>query len=233
MRILLVEDDAGIADGLKANLQQRGHAVDWCGTIASAWAALTTERFDAVLLDLGLPDGDGSSLLQRVRNAPASTGLSQTWPDPATPVVILTARDGVHDRIEGLDLGADDYLSKPFDADELQARLRALLRRAAGRANPLIHYRDLVVNPAQHQAKLAGQAVDMSPRAFTILLILLQAQGRVLSRSQLEERLYSFDASVESNAVEVHIHHLRKKLGADYIQTMRGVGYFMPQGKPV
>ena len=228
MRILLVEDDAGIAEGLKANLQQRGHAVDWCGTVASAWTALTTEGFDAVLLDLGLPDGDGTSVLQRLRNAPAPTGLEKAMPDPATPVIILTARDGVHDRIEGLDLGADDYLSKPFDVDELQARLRALVRRAAGRANPLIHYRHLVVDPALHQARLAGDVVELSPRAYTILLILLQAHGRVLSRQQLEEKLYSFDASVESNAVEVHIHHLRKKLGADYIQTMRGVGYFMP-----
>lgn len=135
----------------------------------------------------------------------------------------------MHDRIEGLDLGADDYLSKPFDAEELQARLRALVRRAAGRANPLIHYRDLVLDPAQHQVRLGGEGVELSPRAYTILLILLQAHGRVLSRQQLEEKLYSFDASVESNAVEVHIHHLRKKLGADYILTMRGVGYFMPQ----
>lgn len=229
MRILLVEDDTGIAEGLRTNLQQRGHAVDWCVTLASAWTALSTEGFDAVLLDLGLPDGDGSSLLQRLRNAPQPTGLAAALPDPATPVIILTARDGVHDRIEGLDLGADDYLSKPFDAAELQARLRALVRRASGRANPLIHYRDLVLDPAQHLVQLHGEPVDLSPRAFTILLILLQAQGRVLSRQQLEERLYSFDASVESNAVEVHIHHLRKKLGADYIHTMRGVGYFMPQ----
>lgn len=230
MRILLVEDDVGIAEGLKANLQQRGHAVDWCATLASGWTALCTEGFDAVLLDLGLPDGDGRSLLQRLRNAPPSDGLAKALPDPATPVIILTARDGIHDRIEGLDQGADDYLPKPFDAEELQARLRALVRRAAGRANPLIHYRDLVVDPAQHRVRLAGAAVELSPRAYTILLILLQAHGRVLSRQQLEERLYSFDASVESNAVEVHIHHLRKKLGADYIQTMRGVGYFMPQG---
>ena len=229
MRILLVEDDAGIADGLKTNLQQRGHAVDWCTTIAAAWTALTTEGFDAVLLDLGLPDGDGSSLLQRLRNAPVASGLAKPLPDPTTLVIILTARDGIHDRIEGLDQGADDYLPKPFDAEELQARLRALVRRAAGRANPLIQYRDMVVDPALHQVKLAGALVEMSPRAYTILLILLQAHGRVLSRQQLEERLYSFDASVESPAVEVHIHHLRKKLGADYIQTMRGVGYFMPQ----
>ncbi|MGE8319332.1 MAG: response regulator transcription factor [Comamonas sp.] len=225
MRILMVEDDAGIAEGLRANLRQHGHAVDWCGTLAAAWNALTTEGFDAVLLDLGLPDGDGTSLLQRLRNAPADS----TRPDPATPVIILTARDGVHDRIGGLDLGADDYLAKPFDAQELQARLRALLRRAAGRANPLIQYRELVVDPALHQVRLAGQPVELPPRAFTILLILLEARGRVLSRQQLEERLYNFDSLVESNAVEVHIHHLRKKLGADYIHTMRGVGYFMPQ----
>ena len=225
MRILMVEDDAGIAQGLRANLGQRGHAVDWCGTLAAAWNALTSESFDAVLLDLGLPDGDGTSLLQRLRNAPPGTSR----PDPATPVIILTARDGVHDRIEGLDLGADDYLAKPFDVQELQARLRALLRRAAGRANPLIQYRELVLDPALHQVRLAGEPVELPLRAFTILLILLEARGRVLSRQQLEERLYSFDSSVESNAVEVYIHRLRKKLGADYIHTMRGVGYFMPQ----
>ena len=231
MRILVVEDDNGIAEGLRTNLRQRGYAVDVCDGVASAWSALRTEPFDAVLLDLGLPDGDGSELLQRLRgNTRAEPGLAGAGlPDPATPVLIMTARDQVSQRIAGLNLGADDYLAKPFDVDELQARLRALMRRAAGRANPLIHYRDMVVDPAQHVVRLGGTPVELSPRAFTILMILLQAHGRVLSRQQLEEKLYSFDASVESNAVEVHIHHLRKKLGADYIQTMRGVGYFMPQ----
>jgi two-component system OmpR family response regulator/two-component system response regulator QseB len=224
MRILVVEDDAGIAEGLRANLQRRGYAVDLCATVASAWGALALERFDAVLLDLGLPDADGGELLRRLRAAQA-TGL----PEPNTPVLILTARDQVRERIAGLDLGADDYLAKPFDVDELEARLRALLRRAAGRASPVIRHGDLEVDPAARTVRRGGRAVDMSPREFSVLLVLLQAQGRVLSRQQIEERLYNWESSVESNAVEVHIHHLRRKLGSERIVTMRGVGYFMPQ----
>ena len=145
MRILVVEDDAGIAAGLQANLQQRGYAVDWCETLAHAWAALQAETFDAVLLDLGLPDGDGGSLLQRLRQASAASGK---LPHPDTPVLIMTAREEVQHRIAGLNLGADDYLVKPFDVDELEARLRALLRRAAGRAAPVIRHGELEVDPA-------------------------------------------------------------------------------------
>lgn len=225
MRILVVEDDAGIAEGLRANLQQRGYAVDLCAAVAPAWAALALERFDAVLLDLGLPGADGSELLRRLRAAPATEGL----PDPHTPVLILTARDQVRERVAGLNLGADDYLAKPFDVDELEARLRALLRRAAGRAAPIIRHGDLEVDPAARSVHRGGEAVELPPRAFSVLLVLLQAQGRVLSRQQIEERLYNWESGVESNAVEVHIHHLRRKLGSDCIVTMRGVGYFMPQ----
>lgn len=230
MRILVVEDDHGIAAGLRANLQQRGYAVDVCGGIAPAWSALRTERFDAVLLDLGLPDGDGGELLTRLRAAPpaAPGGQSGKLPDPATPVLILTARDQVHQRIAGLDQGADDYLAKPFDVDELEARLRALLRRAAGRASPVIRVHDLELDPAARTVRRAGQLVEMSPREFSVLLVLLDARGRVLSRQQIEERLYNWQSGVESNAIEVHIHHLRKKLGSERIQTMRGVGYFVP-----
>ncbi|WP_026435476.1 response regulator transcription factor [Acidovorax sp. JHL-9] len=228
MRILVVEDDAGIANGLRTNLQQRGYAVDVCDGIASAWGALRAERFDAVLLDLGLADGEGGALLHRLRASPPAAG-APALPDPATPVLIVTARDLVSQRIAGLDQGADDYLVKPFDVDELDARLRALLRRAAGRASPTIRYRDIEVDPAARTVVQAGKPVDMSPREFSVLLVLLQARGRVLSRQQIEERLYSWQSAIESNAVEVHIHHLRRKLGSGCIQTMRGVGYFMPQ----
>jgi len=229
MRILVVEDDAGIATGLRTNLQQRGYAVDVSDGVASAWSALRAERFDAVLLDLGLVDGDGSELLRRLRLSPAASGGSQALPDPATPVLIVTARDQVHQRIAGLDLGADDYLAKPFDVDELDARLRALLRRAVGRASPIIRHADIELDPAARTVRQQNRPVEMSPREFSVLLVLLEARGRVLSRQQIEERLYSWDAAIESNAVEVHIHHLRRKLGSACIQTMRGVGYFMPQ----
>jgi two-component system OmpR family response regulator/two-component system response regulator QseB len=230
MRILVVEDDAGIASGLRANLQQRGYAVDVCDGVASAWSALCSEAFDAVLLDLGLVDGDGSTLLQRLRSSKVAGPLAgPALPDPATPVLIMTARDQVHQRIAGLDLGADDYLVKPFDVDELEARLRAMLRRASGRAQPLVRHGDIELDPAARTVSLRGQPVDLSPREFAVLLVLMEARGRVLSRAQLEERLYNWQSSVDSNAVEVHIHHLRRKLGSDCIQTMRGVGYFMPR----
>ena len=226
MRILVVEDDVGIADGLQANLQQRGYAVDWCDTVAHAWAALQAEPFDAVLLDLGLPDGDGGTLLQRLRQASAAPG---GLPAPDTPVLIMTARDEVQQRIAGLDLGADDYLVKPFDVDELEARLRALLRRAAGRSHPVIRHGALEIDPAAHTVLQAGVPVELSPREFAVLLVLLESRGRVQSRQQLEARLYNWQDAIERNALEVHIHHLRRKLGSTLIHTMRGVGYFIPR----
>ena len=226
MRILVVEDDVGIADGLQANLQQRGYAVDRCDTLAHAWAALQAEPFDAVLLDLGLPDGDGGTLLQRLRQASAAPG---GLPAPDTPVLIMTARDEVQQRIAGLDLGADDYLVKPFDVDELEARLRALLRRAAGRASSAIRHGALEVDPAARTVLRDGVPVDLSPREFAVLLVLLESRGRVQSRQQLEARLYNWQDAIESNAVEVHVHHLRRKLGSALIHTMRGVGYFIPR----
>ncbi|MBH2018844.1 MAG: response regulator [Burkholderiales bacterium] len=229
MRILVVEDDAGIAAGLRTNLQQRGYAVDVCGTLASAWAAVCSEPFDLLLLDLGLPDGDGGRLLQRVRQSPAAAG---SMPDPLTPVLIMTARDQVADRISGLNLGADDYLVKPFDLDELEARMRALLRRAGGRAHPLLVQGDLVIDPAAHTVLRAGQPVELTPREFALLLLLLESRGRVLSRQQLEARLYNWQDAVGSNAVEVHVHHVRRKLGESLIQTVRGVGYFIPREEP-
>ncbi|CAB5679308.1 Transcriptional regulatory protein BasR [Delftia tsuruhatensis] len=228
MRILVVEDNAGIAAGLKANLEQRRYAVDVCASVAQAWHALEMEHFDAVLLDLGLPDGDGSEILRRLRGPRRPGGDHQALPDPNTPVLILTARDQVRERIAGLDLGADDYLVKPFDIDELEARLRAMLRRAAGQAAPVIRHGELEVDPAARTVRRDGKLVEMSPREFSVLWVLLQARGRVLSRQQIEEHLYSWGTAVESNAVEVHIHHLRKKLGNASIVTMRGVGYFLP-----
>ena len=207
---------------------QRSYAVDVCASVAEAWHALSTERFDAVLLDLGLSDGDGSEVVRRLRLQTGRPGVPQL-PDPATPVLILTARDQVQDRVAGLNLGADDYLVKPFDMDELEARLRAMMRRAAGQASPVIRHADLEVDPAARTIRQAGQKVEVSPREFAVLWALLLARGRVLSRPQIEEHLYSWGDTVESNAVEVYVHHLRKKLGQKIIVTMRGVGYFMPQ----
>ncbi|WP_326533627.1 response regulator transcription factor [Pseudorhodoferax sp.] len=224
MRVLVVEDDPGIAQGLRLTLGQHGWAVDCVDGLEPAWAALRVEPFDAVLLDLGLPDGDGASLLQRLRQAPAGG-----HPDPATPVLIMTARDQVASRITGLDMGADDYLGKPFDAHELAARLRAVCRRAVGRPQPLLRHGTLALDPATRQVRRDGQLVELSTREYGLLLTLLQASPRVLSRQQIEASLYSFDQALESNAIEVHVHHLRKKLGDGLIQTMRGVGYFIPE----
>lgn len=227
MRVLVVEDDEGIASGLRAHLARQGWAVDVCDSVAAGWAALCAEPFDLVLLDLGLPDGDGSTLLQRLRQ-----GSPTCATDVATPVLIMTARDEVASRIAGLDLGADDYLTKPFDPDELSARMRALRRRAAGRVQPLLRYGVLAIDPAAHTVLRDGVAVDLSAREFGVLLALVEASPRVLSRAQIEAKLYSWNEVLDSNAIEVHVHHLRKKLGEAVIRTMRGVGYFMPEDRP-
>ncbi|HET7795581.1 MAG TPA: response regulator transcription factor [Rhizobacter sp.] len=223
MRVLVVEDDEGIAAGLQGHLRQQGDAVDVVGTLAGAWAALCSEHFDMLLLDLGLPDGDGHELLHRLRQAPRGR-----LPDAKMPVLIMTARDEVASRIGALDRGADDYLTKPFDAGELAARMRALRRRAAGQAEPTLRCGDVEINPAARQVQRSGQPVELSAREFAVLLALVEARPRVLSRSQLEERLYDWGNAIESNAVEVHVHHLRKKLGEGVIRTLRGVGYFVP-----
>lgn len=224
MRVLVVEDDAGIAQGLRLALGQQGWAVDCAPSLETAWAALQAEPFDAMLLDLGLPDGDGVTLLRRLRLASA-----QSLPDPAMPTLIMTARDEVASRISGLDTGADDYLTKPFDANELAARMRAVCRRARGRADPVLRHGPFELDPATRQVRRHGQAVELSAREFGVLLTLLQASPRVLSRQQIETSLYAWDKVLESNAIEVHVHHLRRKLGDGLIQTMRGVGYFVPQ----
>ncbi len=226
MRILVVEDDAGIAHGLKLALAQLGWAVDCVDNLSMAWTALCVEAFDAVLLDLGLPDGDGITLLRRLREAPVG-GM----PNPAVPLIIATARDQVEARVRALDMGADDYLTKPFDSVELAARMRAVQRRVVGRSQTVLKREALVVDPSTRQVTHSGQAVDLSGREFGVLLALLEASPRVLSRQQIEARIYNWEQAIGSNAIDVHIHHLRRKLGDELIQTVRGMGYFIPEEK--
>ena len=230
MRILIVEDDPAISSGLLRSLKTAGYAADVCDTLAQAWSALVVEPFDAVLLDLGLPDGDGVSLLERLRTRRPDSAHS--LPHPDMPVLIMTARDGVDDRIAGLDGGADDYLVKPFDPNEMLARIRAMLRRNAGRASPLVHHGDIVIDPAARCATRNGENVALGVKEFALLLTLVEARPQVLTKARLEAALYGFGESLESNAIEVHVHHLRRKLGEGLIKTMRGVGYFVPREEP-
>lgn len=216
MRLLIVEDDALLGDGIRTGLSQQGYAVDWVEDGQAAETALLTNEYELIVLDLGLPKKSGIEVLQHLRSGGNDT-----------PVIILTAQDTVEDRIKGLDTGADDYLTKPFDLDELTARIRALLRRRGGRSTPVIEHGELIVDPASHTVTKEGSTVDISPREFTILTLLLENRGKVMSRSRLEEGLYAWNDEVESNTVEVHIHHLRKKLGAELIRTIRGVGYII------
>jgi len=214
MRILLVEDDPQLGDGLMVGLRQAGFAVDWARDGAAAELALSTEPFGLMILDLGLPKLSGMDLLRRIR----AQGRD-------LPVLILTARDAIPDKIAGLDGGADDFLVKPVDLDELAARIRALARRAAGRAMPVIRHNGLVLDPAGHRVTLDDQPIDLSTREFSLLHVLLENAGRVMTRAQLESSIYGWRDEPDSNALEVHIHHLRRKLGADTIRTLRGVGY--------
>jgi DNA-binding response OmpR family regulator len=218
MRLLLVEDDPHLGDGLMVGLRQQGYAVDWVKDGVAAELALATEPFDLVVLDLGLPRRSGLEVLRRLRAQ-----------GKATPVLILTARDATADKVAGLDAGADDYVVKPVDLDELAARVRALTRRAAGRAQPVLRHGELELDPAAHQVRLAGQPLELSPREFALLATLLENAGRVLTRSQLEASLYGWHDEPESNVLEVHIHHLRRKLGTDLIKTLRGIGYTIPK----
>ncbi len=218
MRVLLVEDDRMIAQGLQTALRQDGYAVDGVSDGRSAAEALRTSRFDLVLLDLGLPQRDGIEVLRELRGRG----------DP-TPVIIVTARDDVQNRMAGLDAGADDYIIKPFDLDEVGARMRSVLRRAAGRGDPCIEHHGISLNPVTHTVEHDGVPVVLSAHEFSVLEALLQRPGAVLSRAQLEDRLYGWSEPVESNAVEVYIHGLRRKLGSDAIRTLRGVGYFIPK----
>jgi two-component system response regulator QseB len=216
MRILLVEDDELLGDAAKAGLSQYGYTVDWLKDGESAKLALKNESFDLVVLDLGLPKLSGLGLLRDVRAS-----------GNPTPVIILTARDTVEDRVKGLDCGADDYLTKPFDMDELTARVRALIRRSSGRADATIHYRNIELDPAAHSVTLDGEEVNVPRREFALLQKLLENSGHVLSREQLMQSVYGWEEDVDSNALEVHIHNLRKKLNATFIRTIRGVGYLI------
>ena len=218
MRILLVEDDLMVGEAARKGLRQDGFAVDWVQDGVAAELALRQEDYALVLLDLGLPQKNGLTVLQQLRAA-----------GNKVPVLIVTARDAVADRVAGLDAGADDYLIKPYDLEELSARMRALLRRQAGRADSLIQVRDVSLNPATREVLLQGRPVALSAREFTLLQAFLDRPGVVLSRAQLEEKLYGWDDSVDSNAVEVHIHALRKKLGSDFIKNVRGIGYLVPK----
>ncbi len=218
MRILLAEDDALLGDGLRAGLRQRGFQVDWVRSGEVAERELRGQPYEAAVLDLGLPQMDGMEVLAAVRRA----GI-------CLPVLVLTARDAIPDRIRGLDAGADDYVIKPVDLEELAARLRALVRRAHGKTQQRLQAGDVVLDAAARVVRKAGVAVPLSGREFDLLHAFLLDAGRVLTRDQLEQRLYSWGQEVDSNAVEVHIHNLRRKLGHSLIQTVRGVGYILPK----
>jgi DNA-binding response OmpR family regulator len=216
MKILLVEDDALLGDGVRAGLKQAGFAVDWAQDGLAAKVALDSEEYDLLVLDLGLPKLSGMDLLKSVRVKRARL-----------PVLILTARDTTANRVAGLNAGADDYLVKPFDLDELIARLNALLRRSAGQVELTLQHGAIELTPATHQVSLDGNAISLSAREFSIVHALLLHKGRVHSREQLEQNLYGWGEEVESNSVEVHIHNIRKKLGSDLIRTIRGFGYII------
>ena len=216
MRVLLAEDDPMIGASVRQGLRQDGFAVDWVEDGRAAELALAERVHDAIVLDLGLPKRAGLDVLGTMRRS-----------GDTRPVLILTARDAVADRVAGLDAGADDYVVKPFDLNELSARLRALLRRGPGRAGPVLTHGQLELNPATHEASFRGEPLALSPREFALLEALLARPGAILSRAQLEDKLYSWSETVESNAVEVHIHALRKKLGADFIRNVRGVGWMV------
>lgn len=216
MRILLVEDDRPLGEGIRTALKPEGYTVDWLQDGASALHALSHESFDLAILDLGLPRLDGLEVLRRLRAAAN-----------AVPVLVLTARDATTDRIAGLDAGADDYLVKPFDVDELKARLRALLRRRFNRPEPTLEYRGIVLDPANQQVSYQGTPVPLPRKEFALLHELLAQPGRVMTRDRLQQALYGWEEEVESNALEVHIHHLRKKFFPELIRTVRGVGYLV------
>lgn len=220
MRVLLAEDDQLLGEGLSTGLQKLGYTVDWVRDGVAAEQAMATERLDALILDLGLPRQDGLEVLRKLRSS-----------NNDLPVLVLTARDTVEDRITGLDHGADDYLIKPFDLMEVAARLRSITRRRAGRATAVIEHGGLVVDPAARTVVQDGDSLTLGSSEFAVLEALLNSCGRVLSREQLEESLYGWEEGVESNTMEVYIHHLRKKLGKELIHTVRGVGYTIPKLK--
>jgi two-component system OmpR family response regulator/two-component system response regulator QseB len=221
MRILLAEDDELLGSGLKAGLTQQGFHVDWVRDGVAAERELLTGAYQAVVLDLGLPRQDGLDSLKAARSRRVNT-----------PVLVLTARDAVSSRIEGLDAGADDYLVKPVDLFELAARLRALVRRAHGQTQTLLEAGNVTLDPAAHEVRLQGAVVELSSREYDLLQVFMLNAGRVLNREQLEQHLYKWGSEVSSNAVEVHIYHLRRKLRSDLIETVRGVGYVLRRDLP-
>lgn len=220
MRILLVEDDELLGEAAQSGLIQHGYTVDWLKDGESAKLAVNNEQFDLILLDLGLPKLSGLGLLRSVRSS-----------GNLTPIIILTARESIEDRIKGLDSGADDYLTKPFDINELSARVRALIRRSTGRADTSISYKNINLDPASHCVTLDNVIVNVPRREFALLQKLLENSGQVLSREQLVQSIYGWEEDVDSNALEVHIHNLRKKLDTIFIRTIRGVGYMLEKDK--
>ena len=218
MRLLLVEDDVMIGESVLDALRGEGYAVDWVRDGAVADSALRTEQYDLVLLDLGLPKMDGIAVLKALRTRRETT-----------PVLIATARDAVSARIAGLDAGADDYVLKPYDLEELLARIRALLRRAAGRAEPVYEHQGVSVTPVTREVLVQGRPVALSAREWAVLEALIARPGTVLSRQQLEDKLYGWGGEISSNAVEVYVHGLRKKLGAHLVLNVRGLGYMVPR----
>jgi DNA-binding response OmpR family regulator len=218
MRILVVEDDALLGDAMQVGLRGLGFAVDWLRDGTAAEAALRSEAFSAVVLDLGLPRLVGLELLRTIRTR-----------GDKTPVIVVTARDALDDRVRGLDGGADDYVVKPVAITELAARLRALVRRSQGAASGRLEVGELRIDPAARTVVFAGRSVELQPREFALLLELALQAGRVLTRSQMEAKLYEWDRALDSNAIEVHVHHLRRKLAPELIRTVRGVGYMMPR----
>ncbi|MCK6444179.1 response regulator transcription factor [Elstera cyanobacteriorum] len=219
MRILLVEDERSIGDAVRDQLHADGQAVDWAESLAAAGEFLAVTDYDLLLLDLALPDGQGSDLLKRLRAAGS-----------VLPVIILTAHDRISDRIAGLNAGADDYLVKPFDLNELSARIAAVARRAAGKPNPETRLGAVTLDPAARRASRDGQPVTLTAREWALLDALLRRPGAILSKPQLEESLYAFGDEVESNAVEAHVSRLRKKLGHEIVETARGLGYRLGSG---
>jgi two-component system response regulator QseB len=216
MRILLVEDDPQLGRATQLGLDQCGYAVDWVQTADTAFTALRLHQYSCVLLDLGLPKEDGMMLLRRLRGA----GFAE-------PILIVTARDQIHDRIAGLDAGADDFIVKPFDLDELAARIRSASRRISGRAQNMLRHGDIEIDVAAKQVRLFQELIALTSKEFGILLMLIEHAGKVLTRERLEEAIYGWGEEIESNVIQVHVHHLRKKLGKDFIRTIHAVGYIV------
>jgi two-component system response regulator QseB len=214
MRVLVVEDDKVIGDGISQALEMENYAADWVEDVESAETALMTNQYELLILDVGLPDGSGFDVLKQLRAK-----------NDDTPVLILTAYDDLSYRVKGLDSGADDYLVKPFKLEELLARLRALRRRASGRSTPVLEAAGVTLDPAANKVMRGDEVINVGPKEFAILHALMEKQGKVVTKAQLEESLYGWDMEIESNTIEVHIHGLRKKLGKEFIETLRHVGY--------